>query len=422
MNKIMQNKLKIFFVISSLLFLLNVNSQTVTTFAGSSNYGQTDGMGGSATFYHPFGITTDVNGNIYTADAYTHRIRKITPIGLVTTFAGSTQGYIDAIGTEAQFSSPSGLAADTLGNVYIADTNNNCIRKITSDGVVTTLAGGTQGYDNGTGTDAQFFHPSGVAVDIAGNVFVADKYNNRIQKITPDGVVTTFAGSATGIYFNTPFGVSVDSNGNVFVADTYNNRIVKITADGVANTLAGGNGQGNIDGLGTIAKFFYPVDIEVDNSGNVFVADTENNLIRKITPDGLVTTLAGSTQGFADGIGINSKFNKPYGITIDPNEALFVADLVNHRIRKIVSNLSTTDYQLENQISIYPNPASSIINIKLTDITANKALILDMNGRTLQSENIINKSTVGISNLANGIYLMQITTDKGIVSKKIVKN
>ena len=254
---------------------------------------------------------------MFVADTGNQAIRKITPTGVVSTLAGSgTQGFLDGIGTAVKFGYPSGVAVDSTGNVFVADTGNNRIRKITPNGVVTTLAGsGTVGFADGTGTTAMFYNLFGVAVDSTGNVYVADAGNNRIRKITPVGVVTTIA------IFNFPSGVAVDSTGNVFVADTFNNRICKITPYGVVTTLAG--------------SFNTPKGVAVDSTGNVFVADTENNSIRKITPAGVVTTLAGSSQGFADGT--SAMFKKPRGVAVDSTGNVFVADTENNSIRKIYS-------------------------------------------------------------------------------------
>jgi len=408
-------------LISCLLLSTNVNSQIVTTFAGNSNYGQTDGIGASATFFSPVGIAKDINGNIFVTDVETHRVRKITPNGAVTTLAGSTQGYTDGIGITSKFNSPQGIDVDNNGNVYVADCSNNCIRKITPDGNVTTLAGGTLGTANGTGTDAQFNNPYGIAVDNFGNIFVSDKFNYRIQKITSAGVVSTFADPSNGLYISEPLGITVDHDGNVFVAYPYIHTIVKINALGIPSIIAGGNGTGNIDGAANVATFHSPVDLDVDNVGNIFVADLYNYRIRKIAPDGQVTTIAGSTQGFLDGIGNNTKFSAPYGITVTSNNEIFVADLVNHRIRKISNYLSVEDIKLENLISIYPIPTSKYINFELKDCTVFKISIYDLNGRELGIIKKIDDKIVDISNLANGIYILNMITSKGILTKKIVK-
>lgn len=411
----------LFLALATVIPTYQGHSQIVSTFAGSSNYGQTDGIGAAATFYQPFGITADANGNVYVADAITDRIRKISSSGQVTTLAGSDRGYVDATGSAAQFASPSSLAVDTSGNLYVADTNNNCIRKVTPNGTVTTLAGGTQGFADGMGTAARFYNPIGVAVDGVGNVFVADKFNNRIRKITPDGMVSTIAGWMTGLYLDTPFGVAVDAADNLYITDTYNNRIVKITSDGVASTLAGYNGQGNSDGPGNVARFFYPVDLDVDASGNVFVADTENNLIRKITPDGIVSTYAGSTQGFADGTGAAAKFSKPYGVAVDSQGVVFVADLVNHRIRRIVKDLGTGAFKTSNRLSVFPNPASKLLQVQFSELTPiDKMVISDFVGKII-SESGNHPSEMDIQNLSNGTYLLTVYSREGKFQTRFVK-
>lgn len=323
------------------------NGGVVATLAGSGTGGFAEGSGSSAMFNYPFGITVDTSGTLYVADSNNNRVRKVTAAGVVSTLAGSgTYGFVEGTGASAQFRGPYGVAVDTSGTVYVADRGNHKIRKITAAGVVSTLAGsGTAGYLDGTGTAAQFNFPSGVTVDASGSVYVADSNNNRIRVITTAGVVFTLAGSGafgfadgigTGAQFNGPGGVAVDSSGNVYVADQTNHRIRKITTAGVVSTLAGSGTPSFADGTGTAAQFYNPFSVTVDGSGNVYVADTGNQRIRKITASGVVTTLAGTgTQGFTDGPGASAQFNNPFGVTVDSVGNIYVADRDNNLVRKI---------------------------------------------------------------------------------------
>lgn len=295
-------------------------SAVVTTLAGSATVpSATDGAGASAGFNSPVGVASDAAGNIYVADQGSSTIRKVTPEGMVSTLAGSPSvpaGAADGTGASANFYHPASLAVDQLGTIFVADTWNHTIRKVTSTGVVTTVAGVAKsfGTEDGAGNQARFRLPGGVAVDATGHVYVSDTSNHTIRKITPAGLVSTLAGqprfsgaadgSAASAQFNRPCGLAVDRQGNLFVADSWNHTVRKITPQGQVTTLAGSPGlSGSTDGIGNQARFYYPEGLVLDASGNVYVADGENHTIRKITPSGVVTTLAGKAghPGFMPG-------------------------------------------------------------------------------------------------------------------------
>ncbi|MEA3210598.1 MAG: hypothetical protein QOE70_3655 [Chthoniobacter sp.] len=326
----------------------------VTTLAG--NAAGSAGGTGEAGPLPTGGVAVDAaNGSVYVADQDRHTIFKITTAGIVTTLAGSAQGRwgsVDGTGNAARFGDPYGVVVDANGSVYVADTHNHTIRKISAAGVVTTLAGsaGNDGSADGTGGAAQFYAVNGVAVDANGTVYVADGGNSTIRKISAAGVVTTLAGTAGkfgsadgpggAAQSNAPFGVAVDAKGSVYVADTHNHTIRKISAAGVVTTLAGKAGSsGSADGTGSAARFDTPIGVAVDTSGTVYVADGRNSTIRKISAAGEVTTLAGSAGkvGSADGTGSDARFNGPYGLALDSSGSIYVADTGNRTIRKITA-------------------------------------------------------------------------------------
>ena len=322
-----------------------------TNFAGAvKSSGITDGLGGAARFDQPSGVATDEANNIYVSDS-ANTIRKITPSGLVTTLAGTAglPGASNGLGTNAQFNSPSGLAVDMIGNVYVADSGNHLIRKISALGEVTTLAGspGQPGSADGANGVARFNNPEGVTVDAAGNIYVADTFNNTVRKITADGVVTTLAGDPSrygygdgkgdNAQFASPLGLASDTTGIIYVADSGNNAVRKVTPDGMVTTLAGNPSRyGFTDGTGIGAEFFSPQGVAVDSAGNIFVAEETNDMIRKITPSGVVTTLAGtpSLEGSADGVGSKALFYGPVGVAVDGLGNLYVADSNNARVSR----------------------------------------------------------------------------------------
>jgi len=319
----------------------------VTTFAGNATAGAVDGKGTSARFDHPEGIDIDADGNLYVADTGNNTVRKITPAGDVSTLAGvpGAYGNVDGSGTDARLNGPRGLAVDKAGNIYVSE-NSHSIRRITSAGVVTTLAGNLlSGSVDGNGTQAQFYQPLGVDCDATGNVFIADSFNSVVRRVTPTGTVSTFAGSppAEGAVdglgsvarFSSPRNVATDSAGNIYVADTLNFVVRKITPDGLVSTLAGMAGaQDSVDGHGPNARFEYPSGVFVGPDGSVYVSDYST--VRKITSAGLVSTIAGTPKnpGYRDGDAADAQFSEPVGIVMDSHGNLFVADQA-HTIRKI---------------------------------------------------------------------------------------
>jgi streptogramin lyase len=332
------------------------SSGVVTTLAGlAGSAGAADGSGQAARFKSPGGVAVDGSNNVYVADSLNCTIRKVTPTGVVTTLAGlaGAAGSMDGTGPAARFNDPQSVAVDASGNLYVADSTNCAIRKITPAGVVTTLAGkmGVSGSnDAATGSAARFNLPYGVAVDTNGNVYVADTLNQTIRKISSGGAVTTLAGLAGGkgssdgtnsaALFDTPCGLTVDGSGNVYVADTVNDTIRQVSPAGVVTTLAGSAGTiGSTNGTGREALFYQPLGVAVDGNGNVYVADSYNSTIRKVTPGGVVTAVAGATaaQGSADGAGSTAQFRDPYGVAVDINGTVYVSDLANNTIRQITA-------------------------------------------------------------------------------------
>jgi streptogramin lyase len=326
---------------------------SVTTLAGQALViGAVNGTGTNAAFNDPAAIVADAKGAFFVADLRNHAIRKITTNGVVTAFAGKlgVAGTANGIGTAAQFNSPSGLAFDKSGNLFVSDTGNNTIRKITPAGAVTTFAGvaGSGGFLDGSAGSALFNSPLGIAVWTNGNVFVADSGNHCIRKIS-GGVVTTFAGSpqnwgsmdgsGTNAQFNSPCGLAFDLHGDLFVCDANNDTIRKITAGGSVTTFAGAAGEdGSADGDRASARFRSPAELVFDPKGNLFVADSFNHIIREISTNGTVSTVSGAVDlaGAADGTNGVARFYNPYGLVVAADGSLVVADAYNELVRVVL--------------------------------------------------------------------------------------
>lgn len=331
--------------------LRKIAGGTVSTLAGSGSAGSANGTGAAASFNFPVGVAVDGSGNIYVADTSNHTIRKVDALGSVTTLAGTAlaSGTTDATGAAARFNLPFGMATDAAGNIFVADTDNHTIRKVTPAGVVTTVAGAAtvSGAADGAGGAARFLFPFGIAIDPSSNFVVADTGNNTIRSLSAAAFVDTLAGEASvassadgagsAAGFSFPFGVTVDKTGNVFVVDNGNQTLRKITAAGAVTTFVGSPGvSGNADGAGAVARFNFPVGVVPDGAGNFYFTDTSNHTIRKITAAGVATTIAGTgSPGSTDATGTAASFNQPWGIALDTAGNLYIADLLNHTIRKM---------------------------------------------------------------------------------------
>jgi streptogramin lyase len=336
----------------------------VENLAGSGIRCYIDGAAETAQLDGPTSIATNEDGKVVFTDTGNNIVRVYDPVQRsVTTYKISEKvlyvsgcdkdksGFTYAVNSSAgmsveELNQPTGIAVDQDGNVIIADRGNHMIRKLTPSGNMSILAGtGDPGYTDGPGLEAQFRFPTNVSVDKHGNILVADQGNHRIRIISPSGDVSTLAGNGVAGYadgpgleaqFKGPTDVVMDEEGNAFVADRDNQRIRLITSSGNVTTLAGSGEAGFADGTGTSAKFNQPTGVAMDHEGNVIVADYSNNRIRTVAPSGEVTTLAGSgIAGFADGEGPEARFNHPTDIFVDSDGKIIVADFGNHRIRQI---------------------------------------------------------------------------------------
>lgn len=381
----------------------------VTTFAGlASVSGSSDGIGSAARFSQPSSIAADAQSNLYVGDSFNHLIRKITPSASVTTLAGklANPGSTDGAASGARFNYPEDIAVDRSGNVYIADTGNHVIRKITSTGLVTTLAGtaGAPGIVDGVGSAARFKAPNGLTVDNAGVVYVADTANHTIRKIQPNGTVSTLAGTAGLIgslggsgstaRFNRPSDIAVSSSGNVYVADTFNHLVRKITADGLVSTLAGSAGiEGGQDGAGSDARFNRPWGVAVDGGENVYVTGNRNGTVRKITPEGVVSTIAGQNYAFdhVDGLASEARFGLAKHLDIDGAGFIYVADSSNQVIRKL------------SPAGIVTTIGGSVDTIGGVDGIGTSALFSNVSGIAVGPQGVLYVSDLGNNRISKGV-------------------
>ncbi len=446
----MKKSLFFFFVLSTIF----LKAQIITTIAGGGNPLTGVGDGGSATsasLYKPSSLAIDAAGNLFIADQYNNRIRKVNAsTGIITTVAGNGVAGFSGDGGRADSASlynPYGVAIDVYGNLFISDRLNSRIRKVNmSSGIITTVAG--NGYtlyagDGGAATSASINNQYGIAVDASGNLFIADTYNNRIRKVNAStGIITTVAGNgtygysgdggaATSAKLYSPVGVAIDASGNLFIADNGNNRIRSVNAStGIINTVVG-NGTAAYSGDGgraDSASLYNPYGgVTIDSYGNLFIADQGNNRIRKVNKStGFITTVAGNGSSYFSGDGgaaTSAVLYSPNGVTIDTYGNLFIADTYNYRIRKVTFSNTGINEINEESFSFYPNPANNILFIETSGLNQDATLtIADLSGRIVKNEKLTNivSQSIDISCLEAGIYFVSIHSNEGIINRKIV--
>jgi len=340
----------------------------ITSVAGDGSTGFADGAGRQAQFADPFGLAVDRAGNLYVADAgQNNRIRKIAPDGVVSTLAGGArEGLVDGSGAAAAFHTPSGIAIDAAGNLFVADTGNNAIRKVTPQGVVTTLAGGgAAGWRDGIGREAQFNGPVALALDKAGNVLVADTYNDRLRRVSPDGTVSTLAGQAPGYadgaaataLFDTPTGIAVDAQGTIFVADTGNEVIRKLGADGQVATFA--RAPEPLPGKQPLMR--RPSALALTRDGYLYVGDLWRGRVLQIGPDGTFYGLTGIGIDIEVGDAAAVRLRRPTAIALGPEASLYVADSHARLVRRLAPRgVAKAGAQAAAVPVPAPSPASSV--------------------------------------------------------------
>jgi trimeric autotransporter adhesin len=426
--------------------LLNAQTYTITTIAGNGTWGY-NGDGGPATaaeLNSPWGVTVDMVGNTYIADRGNNCIRKINTSGIISTIAGNgTSGYSGDGGaaTAAELGPTWAVAVDISGNLYIADYNNNRIRKVNSSGIISTFAGGGFGGDGGPATSAQLNNPSGIAIDKNGNIYIADLSDYRIRKVNNSGIISTVAGNGTQSYSGDggpatsaelfwPEGVALDTSGNIYISDYGIYRVRKVNAAGTITTIAGNGTPGYTGdgGTATAAEVNALGYVCTDNTGNVYIADYGSERIRKVNPSGVINSIAG--DGYSNGGGgysgdggpaLLAELNEPQGVAADDAGNIYVADYYNARIRKLTSGASGVS-EIPNQLyqlTLFPNPSIG----KFTIVIAGEA---KQSSGTMEIYNVLGEkiydatlkqvqgdNSIDISNQPNGIYLYRVISESG---------
>jgi trimeric autotransporter adhesin len=442
----MKNRYHFIFTIAAIICALHAQAQVITTIAGNGIDGYT-GDGGPAidAAFTPAGLTTDSAGNIYFGDIVHSVVRKIDVAGIITTIAGDgIEGFpTDGVqATNSHLAWPIDVAVDGGGNVYISESINNRIRKVSPDGIITTVAGGGVTRDlahNAIATQVSLWSPDGIVVDSVGSIYFAERFNHCISKVTKDGIISTIAGTGTGGYngdnviatdahLNYPQGIAIDRSGNIYFSDAGNNRIRKINTASIITTIAGiGTWGYNGDNIAaTDAQLKAASDIAIDKGGNIYIADPGNQSIRIIDNGGIITTNAGTgVAGFFGDGGqpVDAQLNNPARITVNRFGNLYIADISNGRIRRVRYSLSVKDVaETIPVIDVYPNPNKGhfILNVGTRDMQQARVTIANILGEQVYErvcatgkDKEINLST------APGLYLLSVYTAGGRCSKRV---
>lgn len=423
-------------------------AQHINTLAGNG----TAGFSGdntpatSASMNSPYGVAADVVGNIYFADRFNHRVRKINTLGIITTIAGTgTAGYNgdNMPATDALLNDPNGIAVDVGGNIYVTDRANNRVRKITIGGTISTVAGSGSTVFNGDGipaTNASIISPRGVAVDAIGNIYIADQGYNRVRKVDPAGIISTIAGigvsgfsgdngPATAARLAGPYSIAIDGMGNVFIADVDNGRIRRISPTGIIKTVAGtGTASYNGDNIpATAAHLFEPIAITVNTAGDLFIADAWNNRVRKVTPAGIITTVAGTGVAgfFGDGgNAVLAQFTNIYGIAITSTGNLVVSDNGNNRLRYLYTPVGVEEVETASAVNVFPNPSvdgNFSLDLSAMGNEKVKLVVTDMVGRMVYKQDVVGGKQVEIDLSSQaGIYMLTIMVNDNISTRRVV--
>ncbi|MGP8216504.1 MAG: T9SS type A sorting domain-containing protein [Bacteroidia bacterium] len=450
----------IFLTFNFQLLTFNCTAQVldIYTFAGNgiNGYSGDGGPDTTAELSDPWGLARDGKGNIYIGDNGNNRVRMINTSGVISTVAGTGKYGFSGDGgaaTAAEISAPRGVAVDASGNIYIADYSNNRIRKVNTSGTISTVAGnGIAGYsgDGAAATAAQLYYPPGVAVDGAGNIYIAAGQMNRIRVVNTSGIINTIAGDGTAGYSGdggsaitaelyNPQGVTPDASGNIYIADYGNNRVRKVNTAGNISTVAGTgkagyNGDG---GAATAAELYNPTGVTIDSAGDIYIADNNNSRVRKVSTTGIISTVAGdSNTGYSGngGLATMAELNGPTSILLNSG-IIYIADQDNSCIREVKKApppLAVNELSNAMDVTVYPNPGDGRFQLRITNYESgitNSVEVYNMLGEKVYSTlanshqpryfGANSQFSIDLSNLSNGIYILRIISGQSAICKKI---